>query len=568
MYSDKANINILTTLLIAHGVRNAVVCPGSRNAPITHNLCECHGINCLSVTDERSAGFVALGMALSLNEPVAVCVTSGSALLNTLPAVAEAFYQHVPIVIISADRPAAMIDQLQGQTLPQDGAFGKLVRKAVALPEPHDATERWHCNRLVNEALISTRQHGGGPVHINVPITEPLFNFTSPSLPEERIVRLTQATPCKHAIDSIACDFAMAERTMLVIGQLPRLATSDDMGRKLTMLGERTVILHEQLSRDGCQPCHFDDASATIGNDADLQPDFVIYLGGNIVSKRIKQYLQSFDPRRTVIANDTGELTDVTMHTTDLVECSACHMVNAIAKAFSETGQHGSTPTGERHHGNAAYVAKWNGILAKCKKHCDDFQPQYSQMLAVKKFHDITNKQQCRLHYANSSAVRLGQLYSTHYLYVNRGVNGIEGSLSVAVGFAATTNLPTYCVIGDLSFFYDQNALWNNLPKNNLRILLLNNNGGGIFHQLPNIGTTPHLDTHVAATHHTTANGICNENHVDYRQANNQEELEACLQWLTDDATQGPRLLEVFTDMQKDASELSRYHEEAKAVLP
>lgn len=567
MYSDKENINILTSLLVAHGVRNAVVCPGSRNAPITHNLCECPDIKCKSVTDERSATFIALGMSLSLNEPVAVCVTSGSALLNTLPAVAEAHYRHVPLVIISADRPVAMIDQLQGQTINQGNAIRPFVKKGASLYEPHDDTERWHCNRLANEALIAMRQHGDGPIHINVPISEPLFNFTCPELPTERTVSLTQGTPCKHAVDSIALEFARAERTMLVIGQLPRQATSDGIGRKLTLLGEKTVILQEQLSREACLPCHFDEALAAIGNDADWHPDFVIYLGGNIVSKRIRQYLQSFVPRRTVIANETGELTDVTTHATDLVECNAEHMINALAKAFSESGQHGNVPTGGRSHNNATYIAKWNGILAKCQTHCMDFLPEYSQMLAVKMFHDITNRQQCWLHYGNSSAVRLGQLYSTHYLYVNRGVNGIEGSLSVAVGFAATTDIPVYCVIGDLSFFYDQNALWNNLPKSNLRILLLNNNGGGIFHQLPNIGATPYLDCHVAATHHTTAHGICGESHVEYLQVNSQGDLGNGIQWLTDDTTQQPRLLEVFTDTQKDASEMARYNKEARLLL-
>lgn len=153
MFSSKENVNILTSLLIEHGVEAAVVCPGSRNAPIVHNLSECGRIRCIPVTDERSAGFVAIGMAEATRKPVAVCVTSGSALLNLAPAVAEASYLHVPLVAISADRPQAWIDQLDGQTLPQADALGRFVRKAVTLPEPTNATERWHCNRLVNEAL-------------------------------------------------------------------------------------------------------------------------------------------------------------------------------------------------------------------------------------------------------------------------------------------------------------------------------------------------------------------------------------------------------------------------------
>ena len=179
MFCDKDNVNILTALLAAHGIRHAVVCPGSRNAPIVHNLKECEQIECHPVTDERSAGFYALGLALATASPVAVCVTSGSALLNVAPAAAEAFYRHVPIIIISADRPAQWIGQLDGQTMPQTGALGCFVKKAVCLPEPNNDEQRWMCNRLVNEAITTATIHGWGPVHINVPITEPLFSFTT-----------------------------------------------------------------------------------------------------------------------------------------------------------------------------------------------------------------------------------------------------------------------------------------------------------------------------------------------------------------------------------------------------
>ena len=168
MYSNKENVNILTSLLVAHGIHHAVVCPGSRNAPIVHNFNECPDIQCYPVTDERSAGFYALGMTQALKEPVVVCVTSGTALLNLYPAVAEAYYQHRPLVVVSADRPQQWIDQLDGQTLPQPDALGRFVKKAVSLPEPHDEDTSWYCNRLINEALIERH----APVHINVPITE------------------------------------------------------------------------------------------------------------------------------------------------------------------------------------------------------------------------------------------------------------------------------------------------------------------------------------------------------------------------------------------------------------
>ncbi|MBO4892924.1 MAG: 2-succinyl-5-enolpyruvyl-6-hydroxy-3-cyclohexene-1-carboxylic-acid synthase, partial [Prevotella sp.] len=221
MYSNKENVNILTSLLVAHGVHYAVCCPGSRNSPIVHNLNECPDIACYPVTDERSAGFYALGMSQCLQAPVAVCVTSGTALLNLAPAVAEAYYQHVPLVAISADRPEAWIDQLDGQTLPQPDALGRFVKKAVSLPEPHDDETRWYCNRLVNEALLETHHHGYGPVHINVPISEPLFDYRTPELPDERSICLLNPR-CYKTLLSVECagQFFTSKKPMVIIGQM------------------------------------------------------------------------------------------------------------------------------------------------------------------------------------------------------------------------------------------------------------------------------------------------------------------------------------------------------------
>ena len=185
MYCNKENVNILTSLLLRHSVKHAVVCPGSRNAAIVHNLNETHQIECHPVTDERSAGFYALGLSLSCDfQPVAVCVTSGTALLNLAPAVAEAHYRHIPLIIISADRPPQWIDQLDGQTLPQTDSLGRFVAKSVSLPEPATDEERWYCARMINEAMLETVKNGGCPVHINVPITEPLFQFDVAELPD------------------------------------------------------------------------------------------------------------------------------------------------------------------------------------------------------------------------------------------------------------------------------------------------------------------------------------------------------------------------------------------------
>ena len=300
MYSNKENVNILTALLVKHGIRHAVVCPGSRNAPIVHNLNECPAIACYPVTDERSAAFYALGMAQALNEPVAICVTSGSALLNVFPAVAEAKYQRQPLVIISADRPPQWIDQLEGQTLPQPGALGGLVAKCVTLPEPRNDDERWYCNRLVNEALLSLP----ACVHINVPITEPLFHFTTPKLPDERmIVRMTPSTDygCLHP-DFVEA-LVKAKRPMIVFGQS---SPHDFSGEGLDFLFSYVIVLHEALAPFP-SVSHFDEVLAR-HNEAIVPPDFVIYVGGSIVSKRLKQFLRQAKDAQVWRISPTGTL--------------------------------------------------------------------------------------------------------------------------------------------------------------------------------------------------------------------------------------------------------------------
>lgn len=492
MYSNKENVNILTSILVAHGIRHAVVCPGSRNAPIVHNLTECPDIQCYPVTDERSAGFYALGMTQALKEPVAVCVTSGTALLNIYPAVAEAFYQHQPLVVVSADRPQQWIDQLDGQTLPQPDALGRFVKKAVSLPEPHDEDTRWYCNRLVNEALMVKR----APVHINVPITEPLFDFSTPNLPVERKIELLPADISNVTLSHLCRMFLQAKRPMLIAGQ-PMNALMDE-------------------------------AVAQIGDDDEYVPDFVLYTGGSIVSKRLKRFLRK--AKETWVVNSEGEVTDTFMNLTHVVQGDG-EMVADMVRFNLEEMPH-------------PFVQKWQALLAQIRQQRDTQELPYSQAAVVRYFEQTRGMN--IVHYANSMAIRLANTYSQTPVYCNRGVNGIEGSLSTAAGFSCVTDDPVFCVIGDLSFFYDQNALWNQNLRGNLRILLLNNGKGGIFDMLPGLENSPARDRYVAAEHHATAEGICQQNHVVYRQARNMTQMQEGVDWLIATDSERPLLLEVF----------------------
>ena len=514
MYSNKENVNILTALLVAHGVKHAVCCPGSRNSPIVHNLNECPDITCYPVTDERSAGFYALGMSQCLQEPVAVCVTSGTALLNLTPAVAEAYYQHARLVVISADRPQAWIDQLDGQTLPQPDALGRFVRKAVSLSEPHNDEERWYCNRLVNEALLEKHV----PVHINVPISEPLFDYSVTELPVERKIECLSADITNQTLSHICRMFMQSKRPLLIAGQPMNPG--------------------------------YDEAVCLIGDDESYVPELVLYIGGSIVSKRLKRFLRK--AKETWVVNATGEVTDTFMNLTRVIQGDAEVVADQI-RFLLEQQPH-------------PFIQKWETLLTKVRAHAADYQPAYSEMAAVKCFEtQITiHSSLFTIHYANSTAIRLANIFAQHSVFCNRGVNGIDGSLSTAAGFSVVSDENVFCVIGDLSFFYDQNALWNQNLRGNFRILLLNNGKGGIFNLLRGLEQSPARDQFVAAEHHTSAEGICQQNNVKYLKATNMEELQQSISTLLNIESSRPVLLEVFTDPAEDERVFKDYYKTLK----
>ena len=559
MYSNKENVNILTSLLLEYGVSDAVVCPGSRNAPIVHNLSVCEAIRCRPVTGERSAAFYALGLAIATRRPTVVCVTSGSALLNVMPAVAEAAYQHVPLVVISADRPQQWIDQLDGQTIPQSDALGRFVRKAVQLPEPHNDEERWLCRRLVNEAMHLATCRQGAPVHINVPISEPLFEFDTEQLPQLSRFNYIKRAAIKDASMDMPDAFHDATRPMIVIGQLAHGTVSHETIRSLS---EKYVVMSEPLSNPSYMTIHFDEAiryivsdNSSINDDEDdktaYYPDYIIYVGDTLVSKPARRFLRNAKAPSCLITPDAADIHDPLMTLTDIVECDT-DSINALLASLCD-----APDTDER----CRFHDRWQSFLDAYAAHADAYAPEYSQMATVKYFEEQLADLDIDIcvHYANSSAVRLACIYAQHYVWCNRGVNGIEGSLSTAAGFSLATHDMTVCVIGDLSFFYDQNALWNSNLRGNLRIILLNNRGGGIFRQLPGLSDSPAADDLIMASHENTAQGICTQNDIGYLSAKNMDEMQIGIVTLLTRESERPMLLEVFTDSNDDVKALEKY---------
>lgn len=568
MYSNKQNVNILTALLVAHGVRHAVVCPGSRNAPIVHNLNECPDVVCHPVTDERSAGFYALGMAQMLNKPVVVCVTSGTALLNLAPAVAEACYQQLPLVVVSADRPAMWIDQQDGQTLPQPDALGRFVSKAVSLPEPANDDQRWYCNRLVNEALLACRRGNGAPVHINVPLTEPLFGFDVPQLPAERFIRYYAMTGAEEHVDTFVHLVLQARKPLVVVGQLS-CSEACHVHEALCEIQQHVPVLYECLAnapvgaQDRCQdgavkrpPLHIDKALHNIGNTlSEYRPDAVFCFGGTLIGKQLKVFLRQAHDAKTYLVNSQGAVYDTFKNLAGVFEGAADRFLCGLATAF-QSQKHNA-----RHCIDKPYYQRWAALLQRQRAKAGMLLYPYSQLLAVQVFfRHIAHTDAYILHAANSMSVRLVNIFSHRYVFCNRGVNGIEGSLSAAAGCSLVTPADVYCVIGDLSFFYDQNALWHTLGAN-FKILLLNNGGGGIFRSLPGLKDSAAHETLISAQHHTSARGICEQNRVTYLSASHEEALQKGMHHFVNHHFEGPVVFEVFTSPQQDEQAMNEYYQ-------
>lgn len=553
MYTDKKSILQLVALLKAHGIRKVVLCPGSRNIPIVQTLANIPDFTCYPMTDERSAGFFALGLALHGGTPAAVCCTSGTALLNLHPAVAEAFYQQVPLVVISADRPAAWIGQMDGQTLPQPGVFGSLVKKSVDLPEVDSEESEWYCNRLINEALLELNHHGKGPVHINVPISEPFFKLPVTELPEVRVITRYQGLSVYDKDYQPLIDrLNRYQRRMAVVGQMNLIYLFDK--RYTKMLYKHFAWFTENISNQTVPGVPIRNiepllCSMNFETQQKMRPELLITYGGHIISKRLKKFLRRHPPVEHWHIAPDGEVVDLYGSLTTVIEMDPFEFLEKIAPMMENR-----TPE---------YPRQWEAL----SKAIPQAQFDYSEMSAIGAV--IKNlPAPCSLHLANSSVVRYAQLFdipANVEILSNRGTNGIEGSLSTALGYATASDKLNYLFIGDLSFFYDMNALWNSNYGANIRILLLNNEGGEIFHALPGLELHENARRFVTATHCTTAKAWAEDRGFEYLSAHNGEELNTAVTVFTQaSVTNRPMLLEVFTDKNLDIEMLKEYYHNLK----
>ena len=555
MYSSKKNVLLLAAMLEAYSIREVVLCPGSRNSPLIQTFSQNPLFRCFTVVDERSAGFFALGLSQELQQPVAVCCTSGTALLNLAPAVAEAYYQQVPLLVISADRPQAWIGQMDGQTLPQPGVFNSLVKHSVQLPDPISEEEEWYSKRLMHEAITQLTYHVPGPTHINIPLAEPLFDFTATELPVIKpILRDGPYSSLKNNI--LLKEWNEHKKRMILVGQLPPF---NGLQQALEQLAAKfdCVIFAEHTA-------NIPSSSVIYNYDAILyqllneeivcfSPDLLITLGGHIVSKRIKKFLRSHPPKAHWCISEDNKIVDLFQCLTAQLEMDPLSFIEELLKKCPDTG--------EKH----IYQSRWEKQTQRVKPPIDIV---FSDLWAIGNlFSSLPAKAALQL--GNSSTVRNAQLFPLDpsiAVYCNRGTSGIEGSVSTAVGFAAIHKGLTFLVVGDLSFFYDINGIWNRHTRNNLRILLINNGGGEIFHLLPGLNKASSLDTYVCCRHNTRAGEWAEAMGFDYYVATNEDEFSANLPLFVSNTSIRPLLFEIITSMEVNAEVFKTYYHHLKTI--
>lgn len=525
MFTDKLHINTLVALLLESGVEHIVACPGSRNAPIIH---DCHeaGLQLHPVTDERSAGFVAIGLSLSLDlRPVAVCVTSGSALLNLLPAVSEAYYRQIPMLVISADRPAEWIGHLDGQTIPQVGAL-QPYSPTYVIDEEHPS------RAVLGQAFRALWREGRRPVHINVHIAEPLFRLTNTVLPQsdpdDRPFPKSEVLP-ETLPDAIVQLLQAARHPVLAIGAYDS-GDLRDIIQQIAKAGVRVYADINSQINDGGRMALFE-----LRRETEIDTDLIIHVGGAFVGKYLKLAL-----RRAAMAHHIPVIRiDATDEAPNTFR-GVLHKVTMPPYAGLALVPKYLHP---QPHETLQLPEGWG------TKPLPDTKAETFRRLSVA-ISTHAESEDVAVFLANSTAPRAvsasGALRpGRNPIYINRGVNGIEGCISVAAGYSLGSLRKTIMVTGDLSFFYDANALWNKQLRGNLRVIVVNDQCGGIFAGLPSFGKSPALHDYIAASHNATAEGIAASYGCGYVRADGCPDVEMLHQWLAASAER-PQIFEIF----------------------
>ena len=551
MTSASFRVQVVVDLLKKHSIKNIVFSPGSRNAPLVIGFNSDEFFVKKVLVDERSAAFYALGLAQQLQEPVVVCSTSGSAVLNYGPAIAEAYYQKIPLLVITADRPPEWIDQGEGQSMRQNNLYENFIAESFCLPMLDHPDALWQTGVITNEA-IHISQLQSKPVHINFPFREPLYETVpSPTKSARKIVHHQVIKSLeKNQLSHLSSLWNKFSKKMIICGSLPK---NKELNRLIEQLNNDTAlcVLTENTSNlwNDKFICCIDRTLERTQGKPEFLPEIVITIGNSIISKKIKTLLRKYNPIEHWHVEDTNRAQDIFSSLTQFIPIQP---ESFFTQFLSEDLIFNSSSFGDL----------WeNEFITSEQKHSSYLKNcLWSDLKAHREIQEIISNYNVNIQMGNSTSVRYFQLFTNlknaHY-NGNRGVSGIDGSSSTAVGAAHSSSELTVLVTGDLSFIYDQNALWNTDLPANLKIIVINNQGGDIFNIIPGPKTTPFAEKFFNASHDLSLEKIAATFNVNYQCANNEEQLQKTLKHaLNTDETE---IVEVFTGKCKNDEILNDY---------
>lgn len=549
MFSENRMVLQLLSLLKQFGIRRIVVSPGSRHFAFVHSLEADDYFKLYSVVDERSAAFFALGMIQETRETVAVCCSSGTACMNYGSAVVEAYYQHLPLLVLSSDRLPQLLNQMEDQMYDQLSTFKSFTKYQGQLPIIRNDFDEWYCNRIINEGLLELNHHGNGPVHLNIPFeAHNTDKFSTKDVPVVRkINRVSGNIGPEMWMGYSEC--LKGKKVMIVWGQSVNITEKLTDALSLFVDDYDAIVLTDKMSN-----LHHKNAITNTtavlrimksDEKANLMPDIVITVGGNyIFNNEIKSFLATSNVKHWLVGEE-GAICDPFKRLTDIFETDELTFFRYMTEfnAFKNEGE---------------YSSSWLALSQLPPLPTTEYNELYAIGALLRKLPKNVD-----LQLANSCTIRMAHFFPTDEtvrINCNRGVNGIDGSMSTAIGFAADNPRPTFYITGDLSFFYDMNSLWIRHLSKKMRILLVNNGGGAVMYGPLNNDLRKTLPPHIGAGHMVSAKGWVESLGFKYIAAHNKAEVDKAVDELCNVDMEKPILVEVFTTINTDIDSISEYY--------
>lgn len=506
------------------GIKHAIISPGSRSAPITLGFAHHSSIQCHLINDERSAGFIAMGMALRLNEPVVLVCTSGTAALNYAPTIAEAYYQQIPLLVLTADRPPELIDQQDGQCLRQFEVYTNYIKASFQTPDRYDQSQdEEKCYQVIQDAITKTTHLVNGPVHVNIPIREPFYPTEPISFSHAPIIDHNPKDDESDGLDFslIANKISSTRKVLFIAGQQQADEQLSEHINKLINELHYPVIadINSNLTSVSGVIQMEDHIFRNISEDID--PEIIITFGNSILSKALKVYFR----KRPIEHWHVAETQPVPDFFFQLTGSRQCKPLDFFAKVVNFIGE-----------GDENFFVQWQEENKRASAKVADVlrQSAYSEPTAL--FQLLPQlPASSHIHLANSMAVRWVNMIGVDadkYFTIqsNRGVSGIDGCTSTAVGYSYLCDQPNFLITGDIAFFYDRNAFWNDFVSDHFKIILLNNHSGGIFNLIDGPGNIPDKLPYFTSSQSLTAASLAQEFRLDYFQVKRQEDLHTQLE--------------------------------------